>query len=96
MGRLGKDHPSTLTTVDNMASVYVNQGDYSKALEWYGRVLVGRERPLVKDTLTFVNNMASVYINEEDYSKGLKWFGRALVGREKSLERSPRHTCEPS
>jgi tetratricopeptide (TPR) repeat protein len=67
-----------------MASVYVNQGDYSKALEWYGRALVGREKSLGKDhleTLASVNNIASVYVNEEDYSKALEWFCRALVVR---------------
>ena len=31
---LGKDHPETLTTVYNMASVLESKGDYDKALEW--------------------------------------------------------------
>ena len=36
----GLEHPSTLGTVNNMASVYDNQGRYDEALEWYGRVLI--------------------------------------------------------
>jgi hypothetical protein len=35
---LGKNHPSTLSSI---ASVYSNQGDYSKTLELYGRALAG-------------------------------------------------------
>jgi len=85
---LGKDHPDTLSTVNDMASVYSEQGDYNKALEWYGRALTGLENSLGKDhpdTLLPVNGMASVYLEQGDYNKALEWFGRALAGREKSL-----------
>jgi tetratricopeptide (TPR) repeat protein len=69
---LGKDHPSTLITVNNMASVYDNQGDYSKALEWYIRALAGLEKSLGKDhpdTLTTINNMAWVYATKATTAK---------------------------
>jgi len=68
--------------------VYDNQGDYRKALEWYGRALAGMENSLGRDhpdTLTAVNNMALVYDKQGEYSKALEWYGRALAGREKSL-----------
>ncbi len=32
---LGKDHPATAATYNNIAGVYDNQGDYVRALEWY-------------------------------------------------------------
>jgi len=54
----GKDHPSTLGTVNNMALVFDNQGEYEKALEWYQRALDGYAKTLGKDhhfTLTTVN-----------------------------------------
>ena len=36
---LGKDHPSTLETLNNMALAYDHQGCYGDALEWYERCL---------------------------------------------------------
>jgi len=32
---LGLDHPDTLSTVKNMASIFHKQGRYQKALKWY-------------------------------------------------------------
>ncbi|KAF8538700.1 hypothetical protein BDD12DRAFT_884441 [Trichophaea hybrida] len=85
---LGKDHPSTLSTVHNMALVFGSQGEYGKALEWYQRALDGKEKTLGKDhpsTLTTVNNMASVFDRQGDYGKALEWYQRALDGKEKTL-----------
>ncbi|KAF3118820.1 hypothetical protein TWF569_004775 [Orbilia oligospora] len=46
---LGKDQPSTLSTVHNIASVFDNQGKYDEAMQWYERALAGREKALGKD-----------------------------------------------
>jgi len=56
---LGKDHPDTLNTVNNMALVYENQGGYGKALEWYGRALAGLEKSLGKDHPSTVSTASS-------------------------------------
>ena len=64
---LGKDHPSTLDTVNNMAIVFQSQGRYEEALKWYERALTGREKTLGKDhpsTLQTANNMANVLRNQ--------------------------------
>jgi len=45
---LGKDRPSTLDTVHNMALVFHKQGEYAKALEWCQRALDGNEKTLGK------------------------------------------------
>jgi tetratricopeptide (TPR) repeat protein len=85
---LGKNHPSTLNTVHNMASVFLKQGEYEKALEWYQRALDGKEKTLGKDhpfTLDTVNNMANVFQNQGEYEKALEWYQRALDGCEKTL-----------
>ena len=85
---LGNDHPSTLSTVNNMASVFDNQGEYHKALKWYQRALDGMEKTLGNDhpdTLTAVHNMASVFDNQGKYHKALEWYQRALDGREKAV-----------
>ncbi|KAF8252586.1 hypothetical protein K440DRAFT_657801 [Wilcoxina mikolae CBS 423.85] len=58
---LGKDHPSTLNTIGNMALVFEHQGEYDKALEWYQRALDGKEKALGKDhpsTLRTIKNIA--------------------------------------
>jgi tetratricopeptide (TPR) repeat protein len=71
-----------------MASVFDRQGQYDKALEWYGRTLDGYENTLGKDhpdTLTTVHNMAFIFRSQGQYNKALEWFERALDGREKSL-----------
>jgi tetratricopeptide (TPR) repeat protein len=82
--RAGSD---TLSVAERLGRVCFAQGDYSRALEWYGRALTGRGKSLGKDhpeTLTTIN-MALVYDKQGDYSKALEWYGRALAGKEKSF-----------
>ena len=51
---LGKEHPSTATTYNNMAGVYYSQGNYEKALDYYEKALkifeekLGSEHPYTK------------------------------------------------
>ena len=81
---LGVDHPSTLTTVDKMASVFKRQGQYDKALKYYERALAGREKSLGVDhpsTLSTVKNMALVFDRQGDYDKALKYYERAFLGK---------------
>ena len=40
---LGKEHPSTLDTINSIASVYHNQGRYKELLEWDKKALAGYE-----------------------------------------------------
>ncbi|KAI5842039.1 hypothetical protein BZA05DRAFT_380199 [Tricharina praecox] len=85
---LGKDHPSTLTTVLGMAGVFERRGEYDKALEWYQRALEGTEKALGKDhpsTLTAVYGMAGVFERRGEYDKALEWYQRDLEGIEKAL-----------
>ena len=85
---LGKDHPDTLSRVNNIATVFQHKGEYDKALNWYQRALDGKEMALGMDhpcTLRTVNNMATVFQNQREYDKTLEWYQRALDGREKTL-----------
>ena len=85
---LGKNHPSTLATVDKMARVFQHKGEYDKALKWYQRALNGKEIALGKDhpdTLRTVNNMAMVFQDKGEYGKALEWYQRALNGNEIAL-----------
>ena len=57
---LGKDHPSTATTYNNIAGVYSDQGEYGKALQWYQKALKISEKVLGKEhpnTIIIVNNI---------------------------------------
>jgi len=67
---LGANHPSTLTSVGNLALVLQNQGKYEvaekmcrRALEWRQMVL-GVEHP---STLTSIDNLASVLQDQGKY-----------------------------
>jgi len=77
---LGKEHPSTLTSVSNLAAVLQNQGKYEAAEAMNRRALEGREKVLGKEhpsTLTSVSNLAAVLQNQGKYE--------AAEGREREL-----------
>ena len=77
---------SIFTLLHNMAGVYQAQGEYEKALEYYGKALeivesvFGSDHP---NTATTYNNMAGVYQAQGEYGKALEYYGKALdvVGR---------------
>jgi tetratricopeptide (TPR) repeat protein len=94
--RAGTD---TLSVAEGLGGVYSAQGDYSKALEWFGQALIGYEESLGMDhpsTLTTVGNMALAYVNQGDYSKALEWHSRALVGRKSRLGETTQTHSLPS
>src|ERR1700678_1530422 len=61
---LGAEHPSTLTSMANLASTYLNQGRWNEAEQLFVQVmdmskkLLGEEHP---STLTSMGNLASTY-----------------------------------
>ncbi len=60
---LGKEHPSTATTYNNIALVYSDLGEYEKALEWFERALKISEKVFGKQhphTIKIANNMQFV------------------------------------
>ena len=88
----GREDETAGTLFHNMAVVYHAQGDYGKALEYYGKALAIVERVLGtghSDTATTYNNMAVVYHAQGDYGKALEYYGKALAIRERVL--GPEH-----
>ena len=89
---LGPGHPSVATTLNNLALLYHQMGDYEKALPLYQRALeisekvLGPQHPSVAQTL---NNIAELYRQMGDYEKALPLYQRALEIREKVL--GPQH-----
>ena len=84
----GREDADAGALFNNMAGVYEDQGDYGKALEYYGKDLAISERVLGTDhpsTATTYNNMAGVYYAQGDYGKALEYCGKALAIRERML-----------
>jgi hypothetical protein len=72
-----EDHPSTLRSMNNLASVYGSQGRYGEAEALHKRVLAVREKHTGTDhpeALSPIHNIASVAL-----------FEQVLVVREKHL-----------
>jgi tetratricopeptide (TPR) repeat protein len=85
---LGKKHPDTATTYNNIANVYDSKGEYNEALEWHKKALAIREQVLGKehpDTATSYNNIANVYQSKGEYDKALDLYEKALAIREQVL-----------
>ena len=85
---LGKEHPDTLTSMNNLASVLDNQGKYEEAEEMYRQVLKLQEKVLGKehpDTLTSMNNLALVLDNQGTYEEAEEMHRRVLKLQEKVL-----------
>ncbi|KAJ4179575.1 hypothetical protein NW767_014587 [Fusarium falciforme] len=87
---LGREHPHTLTSVNNLGLVLQSQGKYEEAEQMHRRALeasekvLGREHP---DTLTSVGNLGSVLQHQGKYEEAEPMNRRALEGYEKVLGR---------
>ena len=65
-GILGADYPDTLTSINNLATTYINQGRWKEAEELEMQVMEIRENVLGTEhpsTLTNMGNLASTYRN---------------------------------
>ena len=84
----GKEHEKTATSYNEIGVAYRNQGNYPKALEYYGKALAIDEKVLGKDhrsTAIDYNNIGLVYWRQGDYPKALEYYGKALAIYEKVL-----------
>ncbi len=85
---LGKEHPDTAESYNNIGLIYKKQGDYTKALDYYQKTLDTREKVLGKEhpsTATTYNNIGLTYHSQGDYTKALEYHFKALDIREKVL-----------
>ena len=92
MKEQGVEHPSTLTSMANLAVTYSHQGKYEEAEELEVKVLdlhdkvLGLEHP---DTLTIMANLARTYSNQGNYEEAEELEVKVLDLRTKVLE--PEH-----
>ena len=78
---LGPDHPSTLATIHNIASVLAKQGQYEEALKLYQEVLDKQKQILGSDhpnTLSTMHNIAFVLDSQGKYEEALKLYQKVL------------------
>lgn len=96
---LGKQHPDTLASVSNLASVIRrrNQDRYKEAEKLTRRALKGRKKVLGKEhpeTLKSVNNLALVLQNQGRYEEAEVLIRQALVGKEKVFGKEHANTLK--
>jgi tetratricopeptide (TPR) repeat protein len=85
---LGKEHPNTATSYNNIGTTYHYLGNHPKALEYYFKDLAISEKVLGKEhpsTATSYNNIGGVYKSQGDYTKALEYLQKALDIDEKVL-----------
>jgi len=85
---LGKEHPSTLISLNNLAGLYESQGRYGEAEPLYQKALQLREKVLGKEhpsTLISLNNLAALYSKQGRYGEAEPLYQKALQLSEKVL-----------
>ncbi|KAI0604435.1 kinesin light chain 1 [Pyrenophora tritici-repentis] len=86
--KLGADHPSTLTSMANLASTYRNQGRWNDAEKLEVQVMETRKTKLGADhpsTLTSMANLASTYRNQGRWNDAEKLEVQVMETRKTKL-----------
>jgi tetratricopeptide (TPR) repeat protein len=84
----GREHPDTLTTVDDLGSVLLRQGRYKEAEAMHQQALEGREKVLGPEhpsTLTSMSNLGLVLEEQGKLEEVEAMHRQALEGRKKVL-----------
>lgn len=88
---LGEDHPTTLITMANLASLYKDMGDYDHAEPLYVQVLDARKRILGTDhpsTILGMNNLAVLYSVRGENDQAAVVFEEAIDAGQSALGES--------
>ncbi|KZP22297.1 hypothetical protein FIBSPDRAFT_824649 [Athelia psychrophila] len=86
--QLGADHPSTLTTVNDLAVLYERKGQFNEAKIFCARALAGYEKQLGADhpyTLRAVKNLAYLHGQQGGNQEAEGLYRRALASQEAKL-----------
>ena len=84
----GKDHPDTLTCMDNLAMVLQAQEKYDAAEEMSQRVLDGREKVLGKghpNTLTSMHRLAFTYYTQGRHVEAIQPLQDVIVRQTETI-----------
>ncbi|KAI1382616.1 uncharacterized protein F4822DRAFT_100890 [Hypoxylon trugodes] len=94
---LGREHPSTLASMNNLALVLDSQGKYKEAEQMHRQTLELRERILGRehpDTLGSMNNLAGVLRNQGKYEETKQIHRQTLELTERILGREHPDTLD--
>ena len=89
---LGSEHPSTAMSLNNLAGLLMDQGDFAGARPLYERALAIREKVLGPEhpaTAASLNNLACLLHDQGDLAGARPLYERALAIHEKAL--GPEH-----
>jgi tetratricopeptide (TPR) repeat protein len=89
---LGAEHPTVATSLNDLALLYYDQGQYGKAESFSQRAVAIQEKvfgPEDPEVAECLNSLALLYYHQGQYEKTEPLFGRALAIREKTLD--PEH-----
>jgi serine/threonine protein kinase len=78
---LGERHPDTLMSMNNLASLYMNQGELARAKPLFTELLDARRRVLGEehpDTARTMNNLAMLYEYQGEYKLAEPLYTKAL------------------
>ena len=85
---MGSEHPSTLSTMNTLAGLLRQRGNYSEAEPLYQDSLQGRRRVLGDDhadTLTSLSNMGLFLKSQGKFAEAFDYYSEALEGRRRIL-----------
>ena len=86
---LGEEHPSTLTSMNNLASTYRRQGRLQEAADLEEKVLEAEKRILGEEhpsTLTSMGNLASIYSDQGRLQEAVDLEEKVLEAQRRVLE----------
>ena len=84
----GVEHPDTLTSMANLASIFWNQGQWKNAEELDIQVIETRKRVLGAehpDTLTSTSNLASIFLDQGRWKEAEELFVQVIETRKRVL-----------
>ena len=93
---LGKDHPDTANSYNNIGSAYIGMGDYPKALEFFTKASDIYEKVLGKDhpsIAAIYNNIGFIYSKIDNFNEALEFYAKALNITEKTLGKKHPNTA---
>ena len=93
---LGPEHPHTANSLNNLAVLLKDQGDFAGARPLFERALAIKEKalgPEHPDTATTLDNLAYLLRDQGDLAGARPLFERALAIREKALGPEHPHTA---
>ncbi len=86
---LGDEHPDTLISLNNLALLFDNKGEFDRALPLYEECLAKRKRVLGDehhDTHDSLDNLAGLFKSKGEYDRALPLYEECLSKRKRFFD----------